>query len=410
MTTGSPTNGFTTLFLDLNSYFASAEQQLRPELRGRPVAVVPVVTDSTCCIAASYEAKAFGIKTGTNVGEAKRICPQLEIVEARHDLYVNMHHRIVSAVESCVPVEKIYSIDEMLCKLTGSQQQPEKAVQLARHIKQTIYEQAGECMRCSIGLATNRLLAKLATDMQKPDGLVSIAVSELPEKLYGLRLSDLSGVGKKMEIRLRRKGVNSVQQLCAKSEAEMLDLWGSIVGARWWHWLRGNDLYEAPTQRRSIGHEHVLPPSDRNDADSRAILVRLIHKVAARIRSLDYCAGKMTVWVQHINAGDWSVNCPLGTGSDTLQMLALFADAWKDRPNKVPYKVGVTLSDIKPVAEVTESIFESDQGRARLSKAMDSLNAKYGKHTVYPAAMHSSKESAPMRIAFGSIPDPELPE
>src|SRR6476620_6804545 len=135
MNSRQPADGFTTLFLDLNSYFASVEQQLRPELRGHPVAVVPVDTDSTCCIAASYEAKALGIKTGTNVGEAKRRCADLKIVEARPDVYVRMHHQVVAAVESCVPVEKVYSIDEMLCKLSGSQCEPAKALELARHIK-----------------------------------------------------------------------------------------------------------------------------------------------------------------------------------------------------------------------------------------------------------------------------------
>ena len=409
MTNGTQ-NGFTTLFLDLNSYFASVEQQLRPELRGVPVAVVPVDTDSTCCIAASYEAKALGIRTGTNVGEAKRICRDLKIVESRPDVYVRVHHQIVAAVESCVPVEKVYSIDEMLCKLTGRQREPHNALELAHRIKATIYGQIGEFMRCSIGLSTNRLLAKLATDMQKPDGLVTIALSDLPEKLYSLRLIELPGIGRKMEARLNNKGVSTVQQLCGKTEQEMRDLWGGIVGVRWWHWLRGDDIYEAPTQRGSVGHEHVLPPSDRNDTNARAILVRLIHKAAARIRSLDDRAGRMTVRVEHKGRSDWSVSRPLSSGSDTLEMLALFAAVWAERPNGIPYKVGVTLSDLKPSGTVAESLFPTDQKRDRLSKAMDSLNSKYGKHTIYPGGMHMSKDSAPTRIAFSSIPDPDLPE
>ena len=109
------------LFLDLNAYFASVEQQVNPALRGVPVAVVPVMTDTTCCIAASYEAKAFGIKTGTLVREAKALCPSLRLVEARQDLYVDYHHRIVKTVDSCVPVESVLSIDEMICRLQGSQ-------------------------------------------------------------------------------------------------------------------------------------------------------------------------------------------------------------------------------------------------------------------------------------------------
>ena len=101
------------LFVDLNSYFASVEQQDRPELRGKPVGVVPMMADTTCCIAASYEAKAHGVKTGTIVADAKRMCPNMVFVEGRHELYVDYHHRIVEAVESCVPVTAVMSIDEM---------------------------------------------------------------------------------------------------------------------------------------------------------------------------------------------------------------------------------------------------------------------------------------------------------
>lgn len=114
------------LFLDLNSYFASIEQQLRKELRDKPVAVVPVMADSTCCIAASYEAKKFGIKTGTVVSEAKKLCPSPKLVEARHQTYVECHHQIVEAVESCLPVASVASIDEMACQLTGSNRKLKK--------------------------------------------------------------------------------------------------------------------------------------------------------------------------------------------------------------------------------------------------------------------------------------------
>src|SRR5271168_1308237 len=107
------------LFVDFNSYFSSVEQQEQPHLRGRPVAVVPVMTDSTCCIAASYEAKRFGIKTGTNVGEARKRCPGLVVVEARPSLYVEYHHRLIAVVDACVPVTQVRSIDEMSCTLRG---------------------------------------------------------------------------------------------------------------------------------------------------------------------------------------------------------------------------------------------------------------------------------------------------
>ena len=135
------------LFVDLNSYFASVEQEVRPELRGRPVAVVPMMADTTVCIAASYEAKAHGVKTGTMVGDAKRMCPGLVLVEGRHELYTAYHHRIVEAVESCVPVTAVLSIDEMACRLMGRERPLLAALDLGRRVKATIREKVGPMLR-----------------------------------------------------------------------------------------------------------------------------------------------------------------------------------------------------------------------------------------------------------------------
>lgn len=159
------------LVADLNSYFASCEQQEDPDLRGKPVAVAPLLSNTTCAIAASYEAKAYGVKTGTNIGEARKMCPGLIIVPSRPKLYVEYHHRILDAIESCIPVEHVMSIDEVACMLDRSQQTAEAVRRLSREIKQAIRNQVGKCLTISIGAASNKLLAKLASDMQKPDGL-----------------------------------------------------------------------------------------------------------------------------------------------------------------------------------------------------------------------------------------------
>ena len=113
-----------SLLVDFNSYFASVEQQVEPRLRGRPVGVVPMMADTTVCIAASIEAKTFGVKTGTKVGEAKRLCPGIELVLARHEVYIDFHHRAVAAVDTVVPVRQVLSIDEMDCELTGRWREP----------------------------------------------------------------------------------------------------------------------------------------------------------------------------------------------------------------------------------------------------------------------------------------------
>ena len=146
-----------SLFVDFNSYFASVEQHLRPELRGKPVAVVPVKAETTCCIAASHEARKFGIKTGTRVSDARHMCPGLQIIEARPELYVKCHHDLVDAVESCIHVGEVWSIDEMVCELTGRLQQRDNACELALKIKKTIASKVGAELRCSI--ASPRILS-----------------------------------------------------------------------------------------------------------------------------------------------------------------------------------------------------------------------------------------------------------
>jgi DNA polymerase-4 len=126
-----------SLLVDFNSYFASVEQQVEPRLRGKPLGVVPMLADTTVCIAASVEAKPFGVKTGTRVGDAKKLCPGIEFVVARHELYIDFHHRAVAAVDQVVPVRAVLSIDEMDCELTGRWREPERALKIARDVKRT---------------------------------------------------------------------------------------------------------------------------------------------------------------------------------------------------------------------------------------------------------------------------------
>ena len=151
---------FCFLHIDLNSFFASVEQQLHPEYRGKPLAVVPTKADTTCCIAASYEAKDLGIKTGTQVGEAKKKCPEIILIEGNHSDYAKYSHKVAEAVELCCPVAHTPSIDEVVCQLMGREQEPPRARKIALEIKQSIYKHAGEALRCSIGMAPEPVSCK----------------------------------------------------------------------------------------------------------------------------------------------------------------------------------------------------------------------------------------------------------
>jgi DNA polymerase IV len=170
-------------FVDMNSHFASCEhQQERPELRGLPVGVVPVLADTTCFIAASYEAKVFKIKTGTPVWEGKQLCPHIRIVEARPKLYRAIHDKVVEAVHRIVPVHEVLSVDEMVCKPWKNEASLADALKLGQRVQESIRNHVGDWMSCSVGLGPNVFLAKVASDLQKPRGLSVITPDDIPTK------------------------------------------------------------------------------------------------------------------------------------------------------------------------------------------------------------------------------------
>src|SRR3569832_219567 len=312
-----------SLYVDLNSFFASVEQQLRPELRGRPIGVLPVMADTTCCIAASIDAKRFGIRTGTPVWQARKLCKDIVFVQARPSIYVEIHHRIIAAVESCTPVGEVLSIDEMACELMGSDREEANAIKLGRQIKRAIYDQVGEVLHSSIGIAPNRFLAKTASNMQKLDGLVVIRQNELPGRLYGLKLGALTGIGRAMEHRLNQLGIHTVEQLCTASKETLRHAWGGIEGERFYARLRGNTTDTTPTQHTSNSHTHEHAPKQHKPVSALAVLKRLLHKAAMRLRHYGYCAGALSLHLSYLKtaAGHarWVDQARFAPHADTLR-------------------------------------------------------------------------------------------
>ena len=415
------------LFVDLNSYFASVEQEVRPELRGCPIAVVPMMADTTVCIAASYEAKAFGVKTGTVVGDAKRMCPDITLVEARHEIYVDYHHRIVEAVETCLPVAAVMSIDEMACRLMGRERPLLAALELGRRVKAAITERVGPMLRSSVGLATNRYLAKIASDMEKPDGLIALPLDILPEALSQLTLRDLPGIGARTEKRLNAKGIQTMPQLLALNCEQAGELWGSVWGERLWHWLQGEDFDMSDTEHlKSISHSHVLAPEMRTAEKAWAVAHKLLHKAAMRLRTNQLWASgiglaigfavprgeKAPVSRFGVPTRGWHSEIHLSECQDNQTLIAALSRLWANRPAGAeydqPYFVGVQLNNLVPDRLHSLNLFDTldnAQSRARLLAAMDELNHKYGTGALAPAAMLTAFKAAPTRIAFHSIPD-----
>ena len=413
------------LLVDFNSYFASVEQQLNPALRGRPVGVVPVMADSSCCIAASYEAKAFGVKTGTRVSDAKRLCPDIVLILADHAKYVQVHQQAVAVVDRIVPVRQVVSIDEMECELTGRWRERERALQLARQLKATLLAELGECMRTSVGIAPNRLLAKLASDMHKPDGLTVIEQHEIPERLYPLPLSAINGIGPRMVRRLGACGITRMEELYAAPRDVLITAWGGVAGSDMYDKLRGQWYGPQQTQTRSLGHSHVLPPDLRHPDGALAVLNRLVHKAAMRLRKQGFYARSMSVHVRcahrYAREADGERWVQVGETQDTAFLLNTLQQLWMSGLHTLrrPVSVGVQLHGLVPAAQHTPDLFEAmpakahgasttpnrTRNRARLLDAVDALNRAHGKNTVVFASAHAGRDHAPMRIAFNRIPD-----
>ena len=407
-----------SLFVDFNSYFASVEQHEDETLRGHPVGVVPVAAETTSLIAASYEAKAFGVGTGTLVRDARRLCPGIQIRVARPERYVYWHHRLIEAIDRAIPIARVGSIDEVACELVGRQRQRAMAEAIAAQVKHEVSLAApGGAIRCSIGIAPNDFLAKTASDMRKPDGLTVIEQAELPQALHGLTLRDLCGIGASMEARLHDAGISTVEELTAADKHRLRHVWGGIEGERMWGLLRGAWLPVAATVRGSIGHSHVLGPELRNAVGARAVLKKLLVKAAMRMRREEMLGGALAVRIRFVGHElRWERDLTFDHTDDSrelLQLLNSMLDSGQRKrllpgpTNAVPLSVSVTLLRLVPRTQSSGSLFAPTDDPRKVDALVDRINAKFGYNKVYFGSMQLALEhdAAPMRIPFNRIPD-----
>lgn len=407
------------LYIDFNSYFASVEQQINPALRGRPVIVVPVESDATSAIAASYEAKRLGIKTNTSVHEAKRLCPEIVCVLANHEHYVAYHQRILAEIERHIPIHSVCSIDEVACRLKGNENSEIAAKALAARIKAGLATHVGEAITCSIGVAPNKYLAKIATDIQKPNGLVVMHGDAIEPMLLTLSLRDLPGVGRNMEKRLAMQGVFTMQQLLTRSAREMRQLWGNVWGERLWYLLRGMDMeFEEDPVRRTVGHSHVLAPELRPPTQARFVARRLVLKAASRLRRMGYYASTLTVSIRSEYGERFAVELRCERTQDNPTLVAMLEEGWAalmqaNRHMRIK-KVSVTLHGLESEQHLQHDLFSvsshksgiAKAKREKLSQAMDALNSRFGRDTVSLGMLpHQGRSFSGTKVAFTRIPD-----
>lgn len=422
------TAGLRWLFIDLNAFFASVEQQMNPDWRGRPVIVRAAPSEYTAAIAASYESRPFGIRTGTRVAEARRLCPDLIVAEARPDLYVQVHKQIMAEIDRHIPVWKVGSIDEASCELIGTDRVEANAVALAQRIQAGIRKSVGDCLHSSVGLAPSRFLAKTACGMKKPDGLTILRAGELPGPLLDLPLSRYPGVGSRMQARLAAAGIVDTAGLWAMSAKQARAVWNSIEGERIWRGLHGMDSdVPAPAPPASISHSHVLAREMQTLEKARAVARRLLVKCGSRLRRMGQTGAGVSLHVhappqgaprQARRARDTvALHCAIAPTQDTFALLKALDGLWrKVEPDLHAGRlgtVGVSVYHLQACGTRETDLFDEgpDQGGTsaslRLSQALDALNRRFGKNTVSIGPDAGLPEYIGAKIAFTRIPDAE---
>jgi DNA polymerase IV len=361
------------LFLDLNAFFASCEQQEEPALRGKPVIVVQTPTDSAVAIAASYAAKAYDIKTGTVVREARRLCPNVIPVQANHRLYSEYHERILKAVDTCLPVDKVMSIDEMACRLMGTERQVAVSRELALKVKRALRGQVGECLTCSIGIAPNVFLGQVGSDPQKPDGLVLITHFARPRIAGNLRHRRAHGAAPTPRRHLHR----------CRALAGLADAPAPRVG-------RHQRLAVSPDAARrrysrfakSMGHQHVLEPELRTNEGAATFARHLLTKAAERLRRCAYYCRRLGLHLSWTgDLGGWWDEVSFNETSDTGFLLGCLDQLWPRVPRYKPLSVGVVLLDLVPANAHQPDLFDAAR-RQKLSPLIDRINDRYGRCAI----------------------------
>lgn len=379
------------LYLDFDGFFASVMQQAMPALRGRPVGVIPFETASaqfTTVIACSKEAKALGVPNVIRVPEAKRLCPDLVLVTQRPDLFRRAHNALLNEIACEIPIDTVKSIDELTCKLSPRDiRDPEG---LASRLKRRIAENVGPHITCSIGFAANRLLAKLACKVDKPNGVTIWRPDAMPGPLLKLPLSEISGIGGRMERRLNRAGIWTTADLLKTQPKQMRALWGNVNGERMWYALNGYDIQAQPTGRGMYGHGRVLPPELRKIDQARDTARLLLAKAARRMRRDRFYAGKLWLWLD-LRDGGWFAQRELPCVQDDQAILSGLGVLWERAKRELPgnhkiVRVGVTLLDLSPADGRQLDMFLNDdrarQKWERITFSIDGLNKKFGKRVL----------------------------
>jgi DNA polymerase-4 len=297
------------LHIDLNSCFAMVEQQARPLLRGRPVGVTNRKTTNACVVAASYEAKARGVKVGMTFRDARELAPDLILVETDPPKYHFVYQKLVGIMRSYSPDIAMKSIDEGIINFATTRQAVNKRPlkEIGYEIKRRLSDEVGSWIKCNIGIAPNRFLAKTAASLHKPDGLDVIDHRNLRSVLADLELTDLTGIASRNEARLNAYGIYTpLQFLDAQPQVLRKQVFKSVCGEDWYRRLRGYEVDDYHSSTRTVGRQYVLDYQSANSEDMlRSRLAYLAETTAMKLRYNELAARGVSVFVGFSTGDYW---------------------------------------------------------------------------------------------------------
>lgn len=398
------------LFVDMNGFFASIEQQDRPELRDKPIAVVSHMHPRATVLASSYEAKAFGISTGTKLTEAKELCPDVIFLEPTPGRYKQVHNQIIRILEDiCGPEVQPRSIDEAAVFLAPNWWH--RAREVALEIKDRFREELGPHIRCSIGIAPNSLLAKLATELQKPDGLVEITLENTPDILSKIELTTLPGIATRMEAQLFRKGITTPLELY-NTDADTLRAHFGIWGQYWWWRLHG---YECDgmslSTLKSMSHEHVLSPWIWNRLELESVVAKMADRLLYRLERNQLQCRHIYLTLKLAGAPRFTRDRILDASTANVPfLLESFQKLLADVPERLPFAVRkITLGTFGLGAQEYGdqlNLFSSNDKGLPVGETLYAIREKYGYKAIQVAStLRLEQAVAKEQLGFGRLRD-----
>ncbi|HUD20897.1 MAG TPA: DNA polymerase IV [Candidatus Saccharimonadales bacterium] len=416
------------LHLDANSYFATLEQQAYPHLRGKPVGVAGKGPgERTVISGASIEAKKLGIKGAMSTWEALKICPQLIIIPANYDRYIFTSQRIFRLLETLSPKVEIFSIDEAFLELPAQETNSKfqtlnskiisdlgfsasdfrtaedkaylNAINVALQAKRMIRRQIGEWVSVSVGISYGKTLAKFASELQKPDGLVVIRPGDFTEVAKKASVGDLCGIGYRLTPRLNQLGVETVYDLGRIPPKTLTDVFGDSAG-NWMHRI-GNGLddnqlhsfHDLP-EEKSVGHSYTLPRDLTSIEQAKSVLLLLAEKVGRRLRRKNFLARTVSVYFRFGEGGGWGERA---TGQEYLMDGFQIFQAGERILNRCPYFkpirfINITVSDLAKQVTLTAPLMADQIHLEKLITAVDQINDRWGAFTIHRGRLNKIRE------------------